>query len=196
MDVKASLDSAFTRYLTQPMPKSQLRSFSVTTNRAQVLEAKQAAQVGIPEQYEIQNALRPLFGKGPAKPATIGDHPDFEELAITGETKNHYIVTMFMDIEASTRLSLLVDLNQVYRIKNSIICAAIEIVQSFDGHVHRIMGDAVMAFFGGTSVSREQAVIDALNAASLLRYFAEKSVIPSLKSTCDIDTLGIQRIPP
>lgn len=102
------------------------------------------------------------------------------------------ITTMFMDMEGSTRLNLLFPLEKVYRIKNAFIQAAIEIVQAFDGHVHRIMGDAVMAYFGGLHKTPEAGVIDALNAACLIRYFVEHTVLPKLKQDGLGDAFGIR----
>lgn len=91
-------------------------------------------------QFSIQHFLRPLYDKGPPSPARIGHHPDFLHLAHTEGTERHAITTMFMDLEGSTRLSRFLELEDVYRIKNAFIRAAIEVVHSFDGHVHRIMG--------------------------------------------------------
>ena len=54
-----------------------------------------------------------------------------------------------MDMEGSTRLNLLHSPSEVARIKNAFSRMAMEVVKAFDGHVHRIMGDAVMAYFGG-----------------------------------------------
>ncbi len=192
-DLIPSLSNAFTKYYhRQEEPKLTTFSYRKFAARDDVLESSDQTLATATRQFEIQRAIRPIFGKGEPNPAVIGDHPDFAHLAQTGGFESHQIATLFMDIEASTRMSLLVDLPTVYKIKNAFITAAIEIVQAFDGHVHRIMGDAVMAFFGGKGITGEQSVIDAMNAASLLRYFAEKVVVPSLKPEVAIDTLGIR----
>jgi hypothetical protein len=44
------------------------------------------------------------------------------------------------------------------------------------------MGDAVMAYFGGKSFSREQAVIDSANCASILALLSEDVISPKLRS--------------
>ncbi|HZW40280.1 MAG TPA: adenylate/guanylate cyclase domain-containing protein [Ignavibacteriaceae bacterium] len=132
------------------------------------------------QQYSFQNLLRPLFNKKGIISPKIGNHPDFEYLQDTNEVAYSPITTLMMDIEGSTRLNLIFKPEEVQKIKNSIICATIELICSFDGHVHRIMGDAVMAFFGGKDKSTENSIIDAINCASLLQYFMEKVVRPRL----------------
>ncbi|MDH5681035.1 MAG: adenylate/guanylate cyclase domain-containing protein, partial [Spirochaetota bacterium] len=91
------------------------------------------------------------------------------------------IVTLFMDIEISTGLSNRFELEDVYNIKNAFIKLTMTIIQSFDGHVHRIMGDAVMAFFGGFGQKDENSVINGINCASVLQLFVNNDVIPFLK---------------
>lgn len=189
-DIKSSLDGAFTKYL-QRADRSRERTVSFSAKSAALNEA-QVQHPAAPRQFQIQNAIRPLFGKGAPKQAVIGDHPDFAYLKATNDVEYHEIATLFMDIESSTRMALLLNLDEVFKIKNAFICAAIEIVQAFDGHVHRIMGDSVMAFFGGRGVAKDQPMIDALNGASMLRYFAEKVVIPQLKDAHAIESLGIR----
>ncbi|MEO1128488.1 MAG: adenylate/guanylate cyclase domain-containing protein [Planctomycetota bacterium] len=101
-------------------------------------------------------------------------------------------MTLFMDIESSTRLGLWYEPAEVAQIKNAFICTAIELVHAFDGHVHRIQGDAVMAFFGGAKVKSEDAVVDALNAASTLWLFVKSTVIPMLKAEGYDEDFGIR----
>ncbi len=128
-----------------------------------------------------RNTIRTAFGKGNSLVPTIGDHPDFMHLKGTDDTCYCSITTLFMDIESSTRLSLLYPLPLVMHIKNSFIRTAIQIVTAFDGHVHRIMGDAVMAYFGGITHKPEDASIDGLNCSAVLTYFAKNVVLPKLK---------------
>jgi adenylate cyclase len=161
-------------------------------NHATTLNEVRAFSAGSLSTRSYQDAIRPVFGKGAPRAPDIGDHPDFRYLKETGEQIYSPITTMFMDMEGSTRLNLLFPLEKVYRIKNAFIQAAIEIVQAFDGHVHRIMGDAVMAYFGGLKKSPEAAMIDALNAACLIRYFVEHTVLPKLKKDGLGDAFGIR----
>jgi len=155
-------------------------------NSGSILEASHSQELAMID--SAQRSLRPLFGKGAPVRPSIGDHPDFMHLKGTDDVCYCPITTMFMDIEGSTRLSLLYDLETVRAIKNAFIQSAIQIVQSFDGHVHRIMGDAVMAFFGGTTSTNESSTINGINAAAVLQHFAEKVVRPRLDEIgCDHD---------
>lgn len=142
--------------------------------------------------YSLQSLVRPLFGKGQEQPPDIGDHPDFLHLKGTHQLEYCPITTLFMDIESSTRLSLLYPLEAVYQIKNSFIRATMEIIKAFDGHVHRVMGDAVMAFFGGKRCLPEDGIINGLNCAAVLRYFVEAVVIPRLAAEGYEDPFGIR----
>ena len=122
------------------------------------------------------------FGKHPNPVPSIGDHPDFLHLKGTDDVCYCPITTMFMDIESSTRLSLLYPLEDVRRIKNAFIQTAIQIMRCFEGHVHRIMGDAVMAYFGGPGAKVEDTIINGINCAAILRHFAAKVVVQKLKA--------------
>lgn len=152
----------------------------------------EASTAEITPLYSVQNLLRPLYGKGEPQPPDIGDHPDFKHLKGTDQKTYCPITTMFMDIESSTRLSLLYSLEDVYRIKNAFIRAAIEIIKAFDGHVHRIIGDAVLAYFGGERSKPESGIIDGLNCAAFLRFFVEEAVIPKLSTEGYDDPFGIR----
>jgi len=133
----------------------------VAKSAGSMIEAKGAAIV---PRYTLQEKLRPAFGKGAPREVTIGDHPDFAHLAGTDEATTCPIVTLFMDIESSTRLELLYGPAETAKIKNAFLCTAIEMVHAFDGHVHRLQGDAVMAFFGGSNVRPEDAAVDGSTA--------------------------------
>ena len=143
-------------------------------------------------QHSLQQYLRPAYGKGRPEPRTIGNHPDFDDLSGTQLARICPIVTMFMDIESSTRLGLWYDGEEVAWIKNAFLCTAIELVHAFDGHVHRIMGDAVMAFFGGQDRKVEDAAIDAINCASMVWFFVKSTVIPTLKQEGYDEDFGIR----
>lgn len=142
-------------------------------------ELEEGASAVSPEDAQV--ALRRLFGKSDELPeTTIGGHPDFDHLEDTGEIERASVVTLFMDIESSTRLGVLYSPEDVFKIKNTFIQMAIGIIRALDGHVHRIMGDAVMAFFGGSDTGDDD-VIDAINCGSVLQYIVKKSIIPKLE---------------
>ncbi|MDR6207639.1 MULTISPECIES: adenylate/guanylate cyclase domain-containing protein [Paraburkholderia] len=135
----------------------------------------------IQEEYAVQRPIREWFGKSPAvNNGTIGPHPEFAHLQGTDETELHHITTMFVDIANSTRLSLRYDLEMVRHIKNSILRAASEVVRSMDGHVHRFMGDALMAYFGDRLQTKESSAMAALSCAAMLQVLMTQSVVPDL----------------
>lgn len=140
----------------------------------------------------LHNYFCPLFGKTPPKNYSIGCHPDFQDLENTDNTRSAPIVTLFMDMVGSTRLNFFYPLEDVFKIKNAILRSAIDIVTAFGGHIHRIMGDAIMAFFGGTSVCSENSVIDSLNASTSIMLFLKNVVIPKLSQIYDGSDFGIR----
>jgi len=181
-DLLSSMENAYDNYYQQASDDFKIqKAITENNNQAQIVE-----------HYQLQKLFRPLYGKkGIVKPS-IGDHPDFEHLKGTKEIEHNSITTLFMDIVSSTRLGLLYDPEEVYKIKNAFIRASIELIKAFDGHVHRIMGDAVMAYFGGKSSNDFNDIINALNCAAVIRYFVEKVVIPRLEIDGFDDTFGIR----
>lgn len=149
-------------------------------------------ELQIVPQYKFQNLLRPLFGKGESHPPSIGDHPDFEHLRGTDLEEFCPVTTLFMDMEGSTRLNLLHPPSDVARIKNAFIRMAMEVVKAFDGHVHRVMGDAVMAYFGGKNARSESSAIDAINCAAVLQLLVRVSVVPYLEKEDFGNDFGIR----
>lgn len=135
-----------------------------------------------PQEHFIQRQVRVFFDKSEGiNNSTIASHPDFKSLVISGVQKQ-YIATVFIDLKGSTRLSLVYpDLQIVYLFKNAVIQACIEAIRSFDGYVHRIMGDAVLGFFGSKAISKSQAVLDCMNCVSTLTVILNSMVKPWLE---------------
>lgn len=166
---------------------------SLESERGYVTEAmnseiSKSLQVGPQNEYVIQGNIRKYFNKDGINTGAIASHPDFLELSLTGETINQYICTVFIDIKGSTRLSLLYDLEFIYNFKNAVLQTCIEIVRSFDGYVHRLMGDALMAFFGSRSIDKEQAVIDAINCSLMCKLMLENAIKPWLEKQKNFDS--------
>lgn len=134
-----------------------------------------------PPVQQAQGWLRDMYNKSGIPDYSIGDHPDFLHLRHTNNIEKCAVTTLFMDLEGSTRLNLFYTLEEVYFIKNAFIRGAIEIIKSFDGHVHRIMGDAVMAFFGGKNRIQEDSLVDAVNCGAVLRLYADSVINKQLK---------------
>ncbi|WP_083657759.1 nucleotide-binding domain-containing protein [Herbaspirillum camelliae] len=168
------------------------RSDSVHTFDAADGSGFDVAQIDADE-YAIQRPIREWFGKEGINTGTIGAHPDFEYLDGTDVVRKHHITTVFIDIKNSTRLSLRYDLMVVRKIKNTILRAASETVRALDGHVHRFMGDALMAYFGGVRQDRESACMAAINCAAMLRLLMDESIGPGLeKQGIDPSDIGFR----
>ncbi|EPE2205974.1 nucleotide-binding domain-containing protein [Vibrio alginolyticus] len=133
---------------------------------------------GPQEEFLLQQQIRPIYGKVGINSTPIGTHPDFMHLEYSDQTAYQYSCTMFVDIKGSTRLSLLYDLDSVFLFKNAVIQTCVEVVRAFDGSVHRLMGDAVMSFFGREDKSKEDSIADAINCAATLRVMLEKGIKP------------------
>lgn len=121
--------------------------------------------------------MRQLVGKTLKYSTDIGPHPDFSHLEF-GQTEMGYAVTVFVDIKGSTLLGTKLPLDEVRYLKNGIITAAIGIFQVFDGHIHRIQGDAVMAYFRRQDMSKAQSIVDALNASTFLQLYINQELSP------------------
>ena len=113
-----------------------------------VLEDSGASVDGLESYRPPKQELRDLVGKLQVYPEDIGSHPDFANLD-ENESTYHYIVSVFLDIKGSTKLATKLPLEDVKFIKNGTIITAIDIFQAFNGHIHRLQGDAVFAFFVG-----------------------------------------------
>jgi len=131
----------------------------------------------LPDYRPPKEDLRALVGKVRKYEENIGTHPDFCHLK-HGDSEHHYIVSVFADIKGSTRLATKLPLQVVRELKNGSLTAMIDIFQAFDGHIHRLQGDGLLAFFGRRDMRRSQAVIDALNAVSFLQHFFENNLRP------------------
>lgn len=140
----------------------------------------------------LQDSLRPFFGKQGHKRPSIGGHPDYNDLKDTNQVQKGAITTLFVDMEGSTKLGLLHDLKDAFLFKDAIIRSTIDIVKAFDGHVHRLMGDAVMAYFGSKERSTEDGVVDGLNCAATLMAFYKEVVRPRLEDIGFSDAGGIR----
>lgn len=105
----------------------------------------------------------------------IGPHPDFAHLGHQ-DYLNHYAVSMFIDIKGSTFLANKYDLLKVRLIKDTILTLAIEVCSFFGGHIQRLQGDGVFVYFVRSQMNPKDAIINALNASSLLTFMMRYKV--------------------
>jgi adenylate cyclase len=176
----------------QAFKRARQRPVYEFSSRLSLSESLRAAESAAPEAYTIQNVIRPAFGKPGLNQAIIGEHPDFVSLRGTSDFAESAITTMFMDMQNATKLSLVNRLEDAFYIKNAFIRTAIEIVSAFDGHVHQIMGDAVMAYFGRINETPEVGIINGINCAASLAAFSSQVVAPLLDKEGFGDTFGIR----
>ncbi|WP_026461373.1 nucleotide-binding domain-containing protein [Adhaeribacter aquaticus] len=170
-----------------PGSSSRTKVFSSTRDMKTVLLADKNM---VPANIEDQ--LTKLFGVLPwrSHSAILGPHPDFKHL-LHNQYENHYAVSMFADIKGSTRLSAKYPLPQVRLMKDAILSLAIYICNFFGGHIQRLQGDGIFVYFVGRDVHRNDAVISALNAASVLAQFISTDLASSFRAM-EIDPLRIR----
>jgi adenylate cyclase len=118
------------------------------------------------------SSMSNLFGihKFSVSEPTIGNHPDFSHLSHS-DYENHYAVSMFLDIKGSTELSKKYDLLQIRLIKDTILTLAIHVCSFFGGHIQRLQGDGVFVYFVRREQHRNDAIINSLNASSMMCFF-------------------------
>ncbi len=192
-------ESGFDEIFNKANSKKIFKSVTESLESHQITGTARAAEdsaraLGPQREYVIQQYLRAQFDKPGINSGGIAQHPDFASLAIDNTTINQYVSTLFIDIKGSTRLSLIYDLDFIYKFKNAVLQTCIEIVRSFDGYVHRLMGDALMAFFGSKSMDKEQAAIDSINCSLMCKLTLEKAIKPWLErhKGFDASTFGFR----
>ena len=154
-------------------------------------EMKIRGDFGVEASLPPREQLRKLFGKEEIQfSSRIGVHPDFEHIK-DDDSINQYICSLFLDISGSTKLGLKFPLETVRFYKKAILQSAIEIFQVFDGHIHRLQGDAVFAFFGHKNMKKSDAIINALNAASLMQSY-NKHTLSEVFSNAGLEPLKIR----
>lgn len=162
---------------------------STSANFSESLESYSDSQVA---DFKIQNGIRKIFGKSGSVSNSIGGHPHFDYLIKDRGQKFGYAVSLFLDIKGSTRLGIIYSPDDVFFMKNTIIKCAIETILAFDGHVHRIMGDAVLAFFRSDGKSPANSAIDAINCGTYIVQFMKQLVLPKLKMNNLDEDIGIR----
>lgn len=140
---------------------------------------------------KLKSELRDYFKKEQKYPEEIGNHPDFAHLE--NEVEKHYAVSVFVDIKGSTKLATIkkLSLEDVREIKNRILTTAISIFQVFDGHIHRLQGDAIFALFVRKDKSKEESIIDALNAVTILQHVFQ-NVLSKIFEEAELPSIDIR----
>jgi len=119
---------------------------------------------------------------------SLGLHPDFSHLKHSGKIEKHFVVSMFIDIKGSTNLFKRYSPETVFVITNTIQRAAIHTGLIFNGYIQRLHGDGLFVYFGGKNVTKQDAVSNALKAASVFTYFI-KNDLKNLINDQGIETI-------
>jgi adenylate cyclase len=156
--------------------KSFDASFSATKNLNEGISKAETGIIPLEQNKVIAKAdyseLQGLFGthKFSFSEPFIGPHPDFAHLQ-HDQYLSHYAVSMFLDIKGSTDLSKRYDLLQIRQIKDTILTLAIQVCSFFGGHIQRLQGDGIFVYFVRKDMHQNDAIINALNSASLMSFF-------------------------
>lgn len=141
---------------------------SLTKAETGIIPLDQNKVIAKADYTELQN----LFGthKFSFAEPFIGPHPDFGHLG-HDQYLNHYAVSMFLDIKGSTQLTKNYDLLQIRQIKDTILTLAIQVCSFFGGHIQRLQGDGIFVYFVRKDMYQNDAIINALNSATLMSFF-------------------------
>jgi adenylate cyclase len=117
--------------------------------------------------------------RGVGTAATLG-HPEYIDLK-PGQTKNARAVVGFVDIRGVTKLSFALEPSELLKVIQSLTEASIRAIHEGGGYIGEFTGDGVMAYFGDSSTTDEEATLAALETTSLLFKSVDEIVNPELK---------------
>jgi adenylate cyclase len=112
--------------------------------------------------------------------ATLG-HPEYLNLKV-GETRKATAVISFIDIRGFTKLAFTLKNEKILQIVQSLTEAAIRSFREAGGYIGEFTGDGVMAYFGDSHTTDEEATVSALETTSLLFKTVKEIVNPELES--------------
>lgn len=108
-------------------------------------------------------------------------HPEYLSLQ-AGESRAANAVVSFIDIRGFTKLSFVLEPEELLRIVQGLTQASINVISDSGGYIGEFTGDGVMAYFGDSSSTDEEATMAALEATSLLFKTVQEIVNPELES--------------
>lgn len=74
------------------------------------------------------------------------------------DAERRQLTVMFCDLAGSTRLSALLDPEDLQALNRAYRKVCTELIQHYDGYVARFMGDGVLAYFGYPRAHEDDAV--------------------------------------
>jgi len=126
-----------------------------------------------------KSAGRALDSLGAGGVAALG-HPEYISLQ-AGESRVANAVVAFVDIRGVTKLSFALESEELLKVIQALTEASIRAINEGGGYLGEFTGDGVMAYFGDSSVSDEEATLAALETTSLLFKSVDEIVNPELK---------------
>lgn len=141
----------------------------------EVLQRINKGLLKLDEQQTALQQVADLFGIKSYQRPKLVPHPDFEHLRnAENMTEEHYIVSMFIDVRRSTAMFKRLSKEQIHGVVNIVNRVTTHTMALFGSHhIQRIMFDGTFCYFGGRNIPKEQAVMDAINAATMFCYFME-----------------------
>jgi class 3 adenylate cyclase len=127
----------------------------------------------------LQKSARITDSIAPGGVATLG-HPEYINLQ-AGESQIANAVVSFVDIRGITKLSFALDSTELLRVIQALTEASIRAINEGAGYIGEFTGDGVMAYFGDSSLSDEEATLAALETTSWLFKSVDEIVNPELK---------------
>jgi class 3 adenylate cyclase len=111
--------------------------------------------------------------------AAVLGHPEYIHLK-PGQTMTANAVVGFVDIRGITKLSFALEDPDLLRVIQSLTVASIRQIHEGGGYIGEFTGDGVMAYFGDSTTTDEEATESALETISLLFKSVEEIVNPEL----------------
>jgi adenylate cyclase len=108
-------------------------------------------------------------------------HPEYLHLK-PGETREATAVVSFIDIRGFTKLSFVLDPQELLRIVQGLTQASINVIVDGGGYIGEFTGDGVMAYFGDSSMTGQDAAVAALETTSVLFKTVQEIVNPELEN--------------
>ena len=109
---------------------------------------------------ECGSALKPTGAETePKRRVTNGER--MRDLATQGERR--HLTILFTDLSGYTRMMEAFDPEDVQALMNTVMQSTVAIIEKFNGHIERIIGDGILALFG-LPVAHEDDAIRAIKA--------------------------------
>ena len=108
-------------------------------------------------------------------------HPEYEFLQI-GQAIDGKCLVFFLDIRGFTKLCFVYSNEDLLRILQSLVEASVKSIAQFGGHTVEFTGDGVMAVFGSSRMSPEDAAFAGLHCTAFLMKGVRDVVNPRLKA--------------